>query len=306
MSARPDEDLLSDILGTYQLRAVVIDMPRLCGDWQLGTSGTKRAAFHWLGQGSGWLHMKNLDRPQPLGAGDLVVFPHDAWHMISGEPLLRGLETHEVMEGSGPITTMVCGYFDFLSGSRNALVDALPELILLKRDEGGEALRKLGELLLDEAHRPAIGRQALLNKLSDALFVLVLRHYVAHAQEPRGLIAALADPRIRRVLGALHREPQRDWTLEAMARLALMSRTAFAQRFAALVGQTPVQYLTHHRMMLALKWLQDEFCAVKDIAGRLGYETEAAFRRAFKRVHGVGPGQLRKAGPRSGSPVPPM
>jgi AraC-like DNA-binding protein len=294
MPERTDEDLLSDILSTYQLRALVIDTPRMCGAWQLGTSGSKRAAFHWLGQGAGWLHMKGLDRPLPLGAGDLVIFPHDAWHMISGEPALRGLDDREVMEGDGPVTTMVCGYFDFMSGSRNALVDALPELILLRRDEGGEALRKLGELLLDEAHRHAIGRQALLNTLCNALFVLVLRHHIAHADAPRGLIAALADPRLRRVLGALHREPQRDWTLEQMARLGLMSRTAFAQRFAALVGQTPVQYLTHHRMMLALRWLQDEFCAVKDIAGRLGYETEAAFRRAFKRVHGVGPGQLRR------------
>lgn len=296
MSERTDEDLLSAILGTYQLRALVIDAPRVCGAWQLGTSGTRRAAFHWLGEGAGWLHMKDLEKPVALGAGDLVIFPHDAWHMISGEPELHGEDDREVMEGDGPITSMVCGYFDFSSGSRNALVDALPELILLRRDEGGPTLRKLGELLLEEAQHPAIGRQALLNKLSDALFVLVLRHHIAHAAAPRGLIAALADPRIRRVLGALHQDPQRDWTLEGMARLALMSRTAFAQRFAALVGQTPVQYLTHHRMMLALRWLQDEFCAVKDIAGRLGYETEAAFRRAFKRVHGVGPGQLRKHG----------
>lgn len=296
MPERSDDDLLSAILGTYQLRALVIDVPRMCGGWQLGTSGTKRAAFHWLGQGSGWLHMKHLDEPVPLGSGDLVIFPHDAWHMVSGEPVLRGHADREVLEGDGPITTMVCGYFDFSSGSRNALVDALPELILLRHDEGGSALRKLGELLLDEAQHPAIGRQALLNTLCNALFVLVLRHHIAHADAPRGLIAALADPRIRRVLGALHQAPQREWTLEAMARLALMSRTAFAQRFAALVGQTPVQYLTHHRMMLALRWLQDEFCAVKDIAGRLGYETEAAFRRAFKRVHGVGPGQLRRHG----------
>ena len=296
MTERTDDDLLSDILGTYQLRAEVIDTPRMCGGWQLSTSGTKRAAFHWLGEGSGYLHMKHLAEPTPLSAGDLVIFPHDAWHMISGETKLRGLDDREVMEGDGPITTMVCGYFDFMSGSRNALVDALPELILLRGADGGEPLRKLGGLLLDEAHARSLGRQALLDKLSDALFVLVLRHHIAHADAPRGLIAALADPRIRRVLGALHREPQKDWSLEAMARLALMSRTAFAQRFASLVGQTPVQYLTHHRMMLALRWLQDEFCAVKDIAGRLGYETEAAFRRAFKRVHGVGPGQLRRRG----------
>lgn len=294
MSEHIDEDLLSDILSTYQLQAQVIDTPRMCGGWQLSTHGTKRAAFHWLGQGSGFLHMKQFAKPQPVASGDLIIFPHDAWHMISGEPKLRGEEDREVMEGDGPVTTMVCGYFDFMSGSRNALTDALPDLVVLKRDEGGDALRKLGELLMSEAHQRTVGRQALLNKLSDALFVLVLRHHIAHAETPHGLIAGLADPRLRRVLGALHRDPQKDWSLEGMARLALMSRTAFAQRFASLVGQTPVSYLTHHRMMVAQRWLRDEFCAVKDIAGRLGYDTEAAFRRAFKRVHGVGPGQLRR------------
>lgn len=293
MSKRSDDDLLSDLLSTYQLRAVVIDTPRLCGRWQLGTSGEQRAAFHWIGQGSGWLHMKALEKPVPMAAGDLVVFPHDAWHMISGEPRLRGSGDHEVIEGDGPVTTMVCGYFDFSTGSRNALLDALPPLILLRRDEGGESLRVLGELLLYEARGRTVGRQAILDKLSDALFVLVLRHHIATTDEPRGLLAALTDPRLRRVLGALHSQPGREWRLDAMARLALMSRTAFAQRFAERVGQTPVQYLTRHRMALARLWLQDELCSVKDIAGRLGYETEAAFRRAFKRVHGMGPGRVR-------------
>lgn len=294
MSERTEEDLLSDILGAYQLRAQVIDTPRMCGAWQLSTFGEKRAAFHWVGEGSGWLHMKSLPQPLPLAAGDLVVFPHDAWHMISGEPRYQGEDDREVREGDGPLTTVICGYFDFMTGSRNALTEALPELMLLRARDGGAGLRMLGEVLLAEAHGRGIGRQALLNKLADALFVMVLREHIRTATDPRGLLAALADPRLRRVLGALHREPQRDWTLDGMARLALMSRTAFAQAFAARVGQTPVQYLTRHRMMLALTWLRDEFASVKDIAGRLGYETEAAFRRAFKRVHGKGPGQMRR------------
>lgn len=294
MTDRTEDDVLTDILSTYQLRAEVIDTPQMCGAWQLSTSGPKRVAFHWLGQGSGWLHMKNLKKPLPLAAGDLVVFPHDTWHMISGTPEIHGKDDREVREGNGPMTTLVCGYFDFTSGSRNALTEALPDLMLLRGSDGGAALAGLGAMLLREAHSRALGRGAMLNKLSDALFVMVLRAHIAHSEEPQGLIAALADPRLRRVLGALHCEPERDWTLEGMARLALMSRTAFAQQFAQRVGQTPVQYLTRHRMMLALMWLRDEFCSVKDIAGRLGYETEAAFRRAFKRVHGKGPGEMRK------------
>lgn len=294
MSADKNDDLLSDILSTYQLHASVIDTPSMCGGWQLTTAGGKRAAFHWVGAGSGYLHMRHLDDPLPLGAGDLVIFPRDAWHMISGEPRLRGEEDREVKEGDGPVTTLVCGYFDFVGGPRNALVDALPELLLLRSQDAGDTLTGLGQLLLQEAQRQGVGRQAVLDKLSDALFVLALREHLRTAKDPRGLIAALTDPRLRRVLSAMHRDPQRDWSLEALARLALMSRTAFAQRFAERVGQTPMQYLARHRMMLASRWLRDGQTSVKEIAGRLGYETEAAFRRAFKRILGVGPGQLRR------------
>src|ERR1700741_4023892 len=105
MSERTEDDLLSDILSTYQLRAEVIDTPQMCGAWQLSTFGQKRAAFHWVGQGSGWLHMKEFKKPLPLATGDLVVFPHDAWHMISGEPQYHGAEDREIREGNGPLTT---------------------------------------------------------------------------------------------------------------------------------------------------------------------------------------------------------
>ena len=155
-------------------------------------------------------------------------------------------------------------------------------------------IKRCPYLLLQESRRGGVGHQAVLDKLSDALFVLALREYLRTTQDPRGLIAALTDPRLRRVLAALHREPERNWTLQALARLALMSRTAFAQRFVERVGQAPIQYLAHHRMMLAALWLRDGQSTVKEIAARLGYETEAAFRRAFKRIHGVGPGQVRR------------
>lgn len=294
MSTEPTNDLLSDILATYQLRASVIDAPSMCGAWQLTTAGESRAAFHWVGEGAGWLHMKEFAEPMRLSAGDLVIFPRDAWHMISGEPALNGFDDREVMDGDGPVTTLVCGYFDFISGPRNALVEALPELLLLRGQDAGATLPALGHLLLQEAQNQNVGRQAVLDKLSDTLFVLALREHLRTATDARGLIAALTDPRLRRVLAAMHKAPQQNWSLEALARLALMSRTAFAQRFADSVGQTPMQYLTRHRMMLAARWLRDRQSSVKDIAGRLGYETEAAFRRAFKRIHGVGPGQLRR------------
>jgi AraC-like DNA-binding protein len=126
------------------------------------------------------------------------------------------------------------------------------------------------------------------------MFVLVLRHHMQRAQELKGFLAALKDERIARALSALHRAPGEDWRVETLAREAGMSRTVFAERFAGLLGQTPMQYLASWRMHLADEMLREQRSSVARIAERLGYQTEAAFRRAFRRVRGVGPGDVRR------------
>jgi AraC-like DNA-binding protein len=126
------------------------------------------------------------------------------------------------------------------------------------------------------------------------MFVLVLRHHMQQARELTGFLAALKDERIARVLTALHRAPGEDWRVDTLARAANMSRTVFAERFVGLLGQTPMQYLAAWRMHLAEQMLRERRASVAQIAERLGYQTEAAFRRAFRRVRGVGPGDVRR------------
>jgi AraC-like DNA-binding protein len=134
----------------------------------------------------------------------------------------------------------------------------------------------------------------VLNRLAEVMFVLVLRHHMQRAPELKGFLAALKDERIARALAALHRAPGEDWRVDTLAREAGMSRTVFAERFAGLLGQTPMQYLASWRMHLADEMLRERRSSVAQIAERLGYQTETAFRRAFKRVRGIGPGDVRR------------
>ncbi len=294
MSESPEDDLLSSVLNAYQLRAGVYGNPQLCGIWQVGTAGSKRATFHLVGRGHCWLHLRDGRAPEPLHGGDLVVFPHDTWHMISGTPVLHGEENLMPAPDEGPFTTLVCGYFEFEAGDKNPILDALPDVIIVRREQAGRHLEIIGQLLIEEAQGASIGTRTVLDKLADTLFVMVVRQYISQMSDQRGLLAALADARLRKALAAIHRDLATAWTLENLAQIAGMSRASFAQKFSELVGTTPIDYLTRWRMTQAELMLRNPQISVASAAERVGYETEAAFRKAFKRVHGVGPGSIRR------------
>jgi AraC-like DNA-binding protein len=173
----------------------------------------------------------------------------------------------------------------------------LPPVIVVRsedRDTSAE-LHALARLMLTEYEAAAPGRQGVLGRLAEAMFVLLLRHQLQHAPELKGLLGALKDERIARTLGALHAAPGKDWAVDKLARGAGMSRSVFAERFAALLGQSPMQYLAAWRMHVADQMLRARRASVAQVAERLGYRTETSFRRAFKRVRGVGPGEVRRS-----------
>jgi AraC family transcriptional activator of mtrCDE len=155
-------------------------------------------------------------------------------------------------------------------------------------------LLALARLMLVEYEAGAAGRQAVLDRLAEAMFVLVLRHYMSRTPRLKGILGALKDERVARALSALHRRPGEGWRVDTLAREAGMSRAVFAERFAALLGRTPMQYVAAWRMHLADEMLRVDRASVAQVAERLGYRTESAFRRAFKRVRGVGPGNVRR------------
>lgn len=293
MDPHAPPDVLSHVLTTFGFRAEVFSSPSVCGLWQINTTGLHRASFHLVSRGACWLHMRDRS-PQALRGGDLVVFPNDAWHVLSAEPVLEGDATHVDPAAQGPLTSLVCGRFEFTYGDDNPILGLLPECILVESDSGGARLSAIVELLGAEAMLDQPGRQAVLDKLSDALFVLVLRHHLMQQRPTKGWLAAVADSAIGPALAAMHQEPQRPWQLADLAQRAGLSRTTFSARFSALLGEPPMAYLTAWRMKLAERLLAGRKTSVDLVAEQLGYDTPAAFRRAFKRVTGKTPGEVRR------------
>lgn len=290
MTERTDDALLDGILAAYQLRARITDNMRYCGRWRdwdpQAPPGT--AWFHLLDQGSCWLKLEGHEVPVQMNSGDLVVLPRGTAHSLTP------LEQPDGSVSPDSFTTMLCGEFNFESTTGNPVMDGLPEVMHVRESECGDAYRRLAELLVQEAGQRRFGTQAVTDKLADALFVMALRTYLAGTAHRRGLFAALADARLKRALDAIHHQPGKDWTVASLAEVACLSRTAFAERFAEVLEETPYQYLTRWRMAQALKLLRDPRLSVAHVAERLGYQTEAAFRRSFKRVHGYGPGSVRR------------
>jgi AraC-like DNA-binding protein len=293
MLNRSGEDVLLAVLAAYEVRATLSENPQVCGNWKFQEPKTANAYFHLIDTGQCWLNASFMQAPVQLQAGDLIVLPHGTAHRLSA---IRDRKTPPPPKES--FTSLLCGDIVFTRGAYNPLLRALPELILVRGAEGGARFRGIAQLLSEESKAGEFGGRAVIDKLADALFVMAVRHYINAggngAQAPRGLVAALLDARLCKVLAAMHQEPGRDWTVSSLADVAGMSRTAFALRFGEVLEQSPIHYLTEWRMTQAEKLLRDPRQSVLAVAERLGYQTEAAFRRCFKRIHGYGPGQVRR------------
>ncbi|MCC2658701.1 MAG: AraC family transcriptional regulator [Panacagrimonas sp.] len=281
------EAVFSAVLRANQLHARISTSASYCDNWTDPEPATEFGTFHLIDSGVCWVRSNALPQPVRLAAGDLVLFPDGAAHLLAASADPRSPpETR--------FTSMLCGEFSFATGKRNAIIDALPSCLVVREQESGMQFRQLAQLMLYEARSTSFGSRTVIDKMADTLFVMAVRHYIEHAAERRGLLAALYDPRLSRALEALHSKPGHDWSVASLADIANMSRTAFAKHFGDVLGTGPIEYLTQWRMMEAKRLLTEPRMSVAAIADRLGYQTEAAFRRAFKRVTGVGPGQVRR------------
>lgn len=290
-------DPLSDYLGALQLRASIYASPEVCGRWRVDpTQRHPGPSFHLVAYGQGWLHLANGEPPQPIHEGDLLVFPRGAWHVLSAQPVLRSSRGGAGPAGSG--AGLVCGQLAFATRSDNPVLDALPEVMVLQTSAGDAAqlLGPLTSMLAREAMRSLPGRGFVLDRLAEVLFVALLRHALHAGLIREGILGALTDPVLGRALAAFHRAPGEPWRLDTLARAARSSRSAFAGRFRKIVGMAPMRYVAHWRMLAAEIRLRTSRASVAQVAEALGYQTEAAFRRAFKRHHGAGPGSVRRDG----------
>jgi len=294
VSERPETDPLSDVLRSLHLRVGIFKHGRYRGRWALDSTGVTRATFHLIGRGQAWVHRDGASAPLAVHSGDLVMFPHAHWHQLSGTPK-RERGTRLEGANDGPFTTVLCAMVE-CDTRLNPLMQALPDVIVVRSEDhtASATLQTLARLMLAEYEAGAAGGQAVLDRYAEVMFVSILRHHMQHASGLTGLLAALKDARIARALSALHRDPAKPWRVATLAREARMSRSAFADRFSTLLGASPIAYLTAWRMQLANEILARRDRSIAAVAEQLGYGAENAFRRAFKRVRGVGPGNVRR------------
>jgi len=292
-------DVLSDILRTLHLSAEVFLHACFRGDWAVDSSGERRATFHMVARGGCWLHLPGNSEPIALASGDLVVFPHDAQHTLSNSEQLpaddfpRNQLPDETTPGSA--VNLICGYFEFERHSWNPLIAAMPEVMVIRNEASATVplMDTLGRFLYYEVDTAQQGSALLIDKLSEILFIHVVRSYM-NEEKDHGFITALADSQIGKALSKMHEAPAKLWSVETLANEAGMSRSAFAERFSRLVEMSPMQYLTHWRMTQANELFITTEQSVGQVAEQCGYQSEPAFAKAFKKQFGYGPGQARK------------
>ena len=290
-------------------------------------------SYHVMLEGSCWALVEG-EPPVHLSAGDVIVFPHGDTHVLTSTPGMRkkpvmsmyrrptegqlpftismgpmppqvapkGAATHDARaskidaETAAPATQarFVCGFLGCDARPFNPLLAALPRIIRVSDDANG-TLAAYVRFALAESKVPRIGGDSVLGRLSELMFLHVVRRYLESLPADKtDWLAGLRDEPIGRALAALHRNPARAWTLQALAREAGISRSVLAERFAQFVGHPPIEYLTSWRMQLAANQLRSSTESVAEIANRVGYESEAAFSRAFKKAVGTPPSAWRK------------
>lgn len=280
--------VLETVLGAYRMRVEITADVRYCGTWFDQEPTTRFGQFHLLTEGGCWVSGTALETPVHLYEGDLIVFPSGLRHLLSSGP-----DAQRNGDTDPADTAMLCGELEFVTGASNPIFSALPAYFVVRSSESSAGFRQLASMLTETSRDRRWGTQLVQNKLADSLFTMAVCEYVRRAEHPRGLLAALTDARLARTLAAVHERPGEDWTIQSMAQEAGMSRTSFAELFASIVGTPPIQYLAHWRATEARRLLKDRRFSVARIAELLGYRSEAAFRRFFKRVEGIGPGKVR-------------
>jgi len=267
--------------------------------------------FHVVTAGRCWLEVEGQEA-RLLQPGDLALVPHGDGHRMTSEPGLAGpglfdlpreelSERYEVLRqgGGGRPATIICGAVEFDHPAARHLVSMLPGVVYV--DSAGspqaEWVQSTLRLMAAEARELRPGGETVVTRLADILVIQAIRAWIEHDPAARlGWLGALRDPQVGRAITLMHREPARDWTVAALAAEVAMSRSAFAARFTELAGEPPMQYLARWRMYLAATWLREDDAALGELALRLGYQSEAAFSRAFKRFFNVPPGAVRRGG----------
>lgn len=299
-------DPLSDVLSLLKPRSQFYAGMDAAGDWSFDFPPHEGIKFTAMMRGECWGLSDGLDEPVHFKEGDCFLLNSRRRFVLSSDPALPAQDSTRLLEaasrdgvavhGGGGEVFLISGRFDFSGNHAAVLFDALPPIVNIpKASSQADILRWSLDQLASELQDPQPGGALLSTHLVHLMLVQVLRLFLNSAPElPQGWFRALTDRQISQALKAMHAEPASPWTLEALARVAGVSRTVFAQRFKSLVGSTVMDYLTRWRMLKAADRLSQGSESVATIAFSLGYESESAFSAAFRRTMGHTPSQYRR------------
>ena len=284
--------------------------------------------FHVLVEGNCWVECRDHP-PVRMEAGDVIIFPHGDQHDMSSSKgrkatsllsLLPDRRSPDLLQlthgGGGDSSRFICGYLH-CDQRFNPLIGALPTILIVRSRDGYVAVEAVDQegqrpsnvvpaaekwltgtlrYAISEARSARPGSVTMLGRLTELMFVEILRQYMQQLPDGQtGWLAGLNDAQVGKALRLMHEDPAKSWTVEALARSAAISRSALAQRFTDLIGSSPMHYLASWRIQLARQMLRNGTQSIPDVAARVGYESEAAFNRAFKRFVGTPPAAWRRA-----------
>ncbi len=314
-------DALAEVLKIVKLRGALFFNAEFSAPWCVASSQSSQVAallcpgadhviiYHYLAEGRAYAQLPGGTR-RDLGPGDVVIFPHGDTHILGNgagkavdslktfaQNLSNGLKVAR-HGGGGELTKFVCGYMACDPSLSEVVLAALPSMFVvnLANDSAGQWLANSIEFSVREAGGPGTGNEVVLAKLSEVLFIETLRRFIRDLpHHQKGWLAGARDPVIGEALALLHKKPSHPWTIANLAREVGVSRTRFAERFRHFLGEPPMAYLARWRLKLAAEILTSSNANVGEVAAEVGYASEAAFNRVFKREFGCPPAQFRRS-----------
>lgn len=323
-------DVLSQVLSAVRLQGALFFNAEFSAPWCLSSTGPAGIApyvspgakhlviFHFLTEGRAYAALPDGKREE-LAAGDIVIFPHGDPHLLGNGPPQKPVDSVRAFEdkvsqglklvrfgGGGELTRFVCGYMACEPQLCEVFLAGLPRILKVRVADGPSRQWLENSILFSVAENkePNAGSTLVVAKLSEVLFVETLRRYISTLPaDQTGWLAGVRDPVVGQALAHLHREPAHYWTVSSLAKRVALSRTRLAERFRHFLGESPMAYLTKWRLKLGADALQSTEDSVAQIAAAVGYNSEAAFNRAFKRAYHAPPAQFRRR--RKTRPHPP-
>lgn len=304
-------DFLNDIFDTLDLKGVLYFRTDFSPPWGTTVPLLENAArFHFVVQGNCYVSV-NSSSPLKLSAGDLIIIPRGVSHTLAHAPESETPPLEQVLssvgyKGEGVLTIgskntlaatqMICGHFSFRDKAEHPVLGALPEYIVLSNQDRAQ-FPLLDEMLHVISRRifvDELGSEASITRLSEIVFIELLKTYLSKSGHLSSILSAFKDPKIGKSLQLIHKEPNKNWSVESLAQQVAMSRSRFAFRFNELVGVSPMAYLSDWRLQKALLLLDQSQMNVQQIATHTGYQSPSAFTRAFTMKFGLSPREYRK------------